>query len=191
MANSKIIVKDGKGLVVPVAKTPRKFEQTQAPRPLKNRKVAKPTQLRANITPGTVLILLAGRHRGKRVVFLKQLPSGLLLVTGPYKVNGVPIKRVNQAYVIATSTKVDVGSVKLNAKLDDALFKKEKEAKKAFLEGSADEAAKHEVSAERKSLQAELDVQLLPVLKKTPFLKSYLKSHFTLKKGQAPHAMKF
>lgn len=95
---------------------------------IKKRKV-QPTKLRKSITPGTVLILLAGRFRGKRVVFLKQLTSGLLLVTGPYKVNGVPLRRVNQVYTMTTSTKVNINGADLG-KIDDNLFAREKKAKK-------------------------------------------------------------
>lgn len=82
--------------------------------PVSESKRPKPTRLRKSIEPGCVLILLAGRFKGRRVVFLKQLESGLLLVTGPYAVNGVPLRRINQAYVIPTSTKLDLNGANLD-----------------------------------------------------------------------------
>ena len=75
------------------------------------RKTQRPTKLRPSLQPGTILILLAGRFRGKRVILLKHLDQGVLLITGPFKANGVPLRRVNARYVIATSKKVDVSGV--------------------------------------------------------------------------------
>jgi large subunit ribosomal protein L6e len=105
--------KNGGKRLVPTTKAPRFYSAEDVRQPKKSRKSPRAPSLRPSITPGTVLILLAGRYRGKRVVFLKQLTSGLLLVTGPFKINGVPLRRVNQAYVIATSTKVDVKDIKV------------------------------------------------------------------------------
>ena len=73
--------------------------------------------------------MLAGRFRGKRVVYLKHLEDNTLLVTGPFKVNGVPLRRVNARYVIATSTKVSVEGVNVE-KFNVEYFAKEKLTKK-------------------------------------------------------------
>jgi len=183
---------NGKERLVPLIKAPRFYSAEDVKKPKKTRKVARPTKLRSSITPGTVLILLAGRFRGKRVVFLKQLNSGLLLVTGPYKVNGVPLKRVNQVYVIATSTKLDIGGISLD-KFSDEHFKKEKAPKKKGTEEEFfGEDTKKKVHPEDKvKEQKELDKALLAIITKTPHLRDYLNSRFSLSKGQAPHNLKF
>lgn len=157
------------------------------------RKTPKPTKLRDSITPGTVLILLAGRFRGRRVVFLKQLESGLLLVSGPFKLNGVPIRRVNQAYVIATSTKVDISGVNVDAKLNDAYFRREKAAKvKAEASFFADPANKAPIAEHRVADQKALDKELLEAIKKgDKLLPKYLSTTFSLSKGDRPHALRF
>lgn len=67
--------------------------------------------------------------------------SSFYFVKGPFKVNGVPLRRVNQAYVIATSTKVNVDGVNVE-KFDDKYFAKEAEKKKKKGEGEFFEAEK-------------------------------------------------
>uniref|UniRef100_A0A7S2TQA9 60S ribosomal protein L6 n=1 Tax=Lotharella oceanica TaxID=641309 RepID=A0A7S2TQA9_9EUKA len=165
-------------------------------------------KLRPSIVPGTVLILLAGRFKGKRVVFLKQLYSGLLLVTGPFKINGVPLRRVNQAYVIATSTKIDVSAVDTAGINDEpSTTVDEKTGKKtvkhffsrvvaeAKEDGEGEfvtaESKKPGLTKERKDAQAKVDAAVTAAVEKTPMMKDYLKSKFSLEKGQYPHLMKF
>lgn len=158
-----------------------------------SRKSPKPAGLRANITPGSVLILLAGRFAGKRVVFLKQLESGLLLVTGPFKINGVPIRRVNSRYVIATSTKIDIAGVKVDEKLNDAYFAREKAAKEkpeqAFFADPKNKSAHPEAKV---ADQKAVDKEVIAAAKKAGanYVK-YLAATFSLGRSDRPHAMVF
>jgi hypothetical protein len=75
-----------KAAKVDAAAKPGYFYSTEdTPKPMKSSKgKKKPTKIKAVCVPGAVLILLAGVHRGKRVVCLGSLPSGLLLVTGAF-----------------------------------------------------------------------------------------------------------
>jgi len=157
-------------------------------------KTPKKTALRKDIAAGQVLILLSGRFRGRRVVFLKQLPSGLLLVTGPFKVNGVPLKRVNQAYTIATKTTVNVsGALPLVEKLSESDYfgpsrdDKDKTVRKSFFEDAAEKSKR--IPDDKKNLQKNVDTIIIEAVKGTPFLKNYLANRFALKNGDRPHAM--
>merc|ERR1739848_172633 len=135
---------------------------------------SKMTKLRASITPWTVLILLAGRFKGSRVVFLKQLASGLLLITGPYAVNGVPLRRVPQSYVIGTQTKVDISGLTVPANINDDFFKKPKAPKKKDDELFFEKDKESTIDDSRKQLQKDVDAKIVAAIDKTPLLKQYL-----------------
>jgi len=154
--------------------------------------------LKKTITPGTVLIILAGKHKGKRVVFLKQLEkSGLLLVTGPLKLNNTPVRRIAQAFVIATKTKIDISGVKLPDHINDAYFKrsstktqKKGETADLFAKGHAE----YTLSDQRKTDQKAIDAPIYAAIKKHAehkFLFGYLGSRFSLAKNQYPHNLVF
>ena len=154
-------------------------------------KIPKKTHISAELVPGQVVIILSGRFRGRRVVFLKKLESGLLLVTGPYKYNGVPLKRVNAAYVLPTNTKLKVNA-KVGESNKDDFFKRVKidvkDEKDFFVE---DKVKKERVTEERKKAQNEVDTEVKKAVDEVPMMKEYLRNRFALKNGDKPHLMKF
>lgn len=171
--------------------------------PRKDRAQARHSKpLRKSIVPGTILILLAGRHSGKRVVFIKQLESGLLLVSGPWAFNRCPLRRINQRYVIATKTRLDVSPLKVPEHVNDAYFSRQKrDAKRKSGSGGAGSASpfaekkvKYAPSKQRVKDQVSVDKQLIAAVKKHEdgkTLRGYLACHFKLSNKQFPHSMVF
>eukprot|EP00922_Rhytidocystis_sp_ex-Travisia-forbesii_P028219 GHVS01041421.1.p1 GENE.GHVS01041421.1~~GHVS01041421.1.p1 ORF type:complete len:217 (+),score=14.22 GHVS01041421.1:119-769(+) len=186
--------KQGKRLETPLKK------QVRAPR------------LRHSLVPGTVVILLNGPYKGRRAVLMKILPSGLLLLNGPFQLNRIPLRRASQRFVIATSTRLDISNVDMS-KFDDCYFQRSKKEK--ILErkdrksrsrvGGGDDSEALFMSEEKTKVGVErlpeikiqdqktVDTALLASIKKhkEPLLSHYLKSRFSLSDGQYPHQMLF
>jgi len=155
--------------------------------------------LKKGLEPGKVLIILSGRHRGKRVVFLKQLSSGLLLVTGPFKINACPLRRMHQNLVIVTSTKLDMSGVKIPENVDDKYFKVKKDHSPKGKKGDGGDIfdakpEKYKPNEQRKKDQIDIDKQIIDVIRKHKEKKlvfAYLGSYFQLRNRMYPHRMKF
>ena len=120
------------------------------------------------------------------------------MVTGPHCINGVPLKRVNPAYVIKTSTKVDVSGVTAN--VDDSYFKRQSRFTKNQLKHASEatnkkvETAKANDEQWRKSakeLQKQVDSKLIENIKKVEHLKGYLGTRFSIYSNTRPHELVF
>ncbi|KAF1826144.1 60S ribosomal protein L6-like protein [Dissoconium aciculare CBS 342.82] len=188
----------GERTITPASQQASKYYPAEdEAQPKKTRKAIRPYKPRPSLQPGAVLILLAGRFRGKRVVLLKVLEQGVLLVTGPFKVNGVPLRRVNARYVIATKTTIPLDGLdssiveKVGGEKYFARDKKaDKKGSEAFFK-QGEKPEKKEVASERAEDQKKVDKALLAALKKEPLLLGYLSSTFSLRKGDRPHEMVF
>lgn len=134
------------------------------------------------------------------------------MLTLGLRLNGVPLRRVSQAYVIATSTKVDITGVSIPESVNDAYFAKAKAAKSTkegefFGEGKEKKAFPEEKKSEQKvgspphwTLQdrdcqltprKSVDSALLSAISKVEHLSRYLKASWGLSKGDRFHELKF
>merc|ERR1719192_2452302 len=71
------------------------------------------TRLRKNMTPGRVCVCLIGPYTSKKVVFLKQLESGLLLCAC---LNNGSVRRFPQKWLLCTSQAVAISGIQNNLK---------------------------------------------------------------------------
>ncbi|KPM11109.1 60S ribosomal protein L6-like protein [Sarcoptes scabiei] len=126
------------------------------------------------------------KRRSGRICF-KHHKRTLKPVNGPFIVNKCPLRRMHQQFVIVTSTKLDVSSVKIPEHINDKYFKVKREAKKPS--GDSANVFAHQKSAwkpdaQRKADQKEMDKQILAVIrqhKEKKLLFSYLGSYFCLR----------
>ncbi|CAH8614464.1 unnamed protein product [Schistosoma guineensis] len=174
-----------------------------------SKKILKKWRLRPSLREnGVIVILLAGRHRGKRVVSLgRQKSTGLLLVTGPYCYNGCPLRRVHPDYVIATKTKIDLSSLSLPERIHTKKYftrtTKCKSFKTKHNHNHFDEILEHGINTERsaykpnderKTDQIYVDNEVRKAIKShtdSKLLIGYLKSLFSIGKHDKPHEMLF
>jgi large subunit ribosomal protein L6e len=121
----------------------------------------------------------------------------VLLITGPFKSNGVPLRRVNHRYVIATSTVVDIAG--LDEEVVERVSKDEYWAREKKEEGKGEDdffkdgetPAKKEIDPQRIEDQKSVDKALMASIKRTPDLQDYLGASFSLRGSERPHEMVF
>lgn len=77
-------------------------------------KAVEEKKTRASITVGTVVIILDGEFAGSRAVVFADNGNGIVKVNGPALNKAV---EVDQDYLIATSTKLEIGKVDENGAL--------------------------------------------------------------------------
>lgn len=151
---------------------------------------------RKSLIPGRVVIVVAGKHKGKRVVLLRVLQSGLLLISGPFSLNSCPIRRISQRYVIATQTRINMEKVVVPDHINDTYFKRELKKKRNRGEGEifAAKKEKYAPSEQRKADQVAVDKSIKTAIsqhKDKKLLFNYLRSYFALSSSQYPHRLKF
>merc|ERR1711915_341645 len=135
-------------------------------------------KLRKSLVPGTVCIILNGRHKGKKCIFLKQLRrSGLLLVTGPHKVTGIAMRSHRRWKAHPNVLKEEVFDKKGRRIIHP----------KGNLK-------KFKLPLDRKRAQAEVDtvvVKALKAHKERNMVIGYMKRQFGLRGDRYIHKMKF
>ena len=120
--------------------------------------------------PGTILILLNKKMQGKKAILLKTTESNLFIISGPFSLNGISLRRVNPRYTISTENKIDLQNLSLQ-NLNDEYFNY-----LIKIHRSKDLEKKMNIFSSHYLRQMSIDKEILRLLKKKIFYSDYLKT---------------
>ncbi|KAF9762322.1 60S ribosomal protein L6 [Nosema granulosis] len=134
-------------------------------------------QRRTDLTLGSIVVVLEGEFEGKRVVFLKSLENNLALCTGPSKINGVPFFKIDERYLLATSTKIEYNGV---IDVDESMvLLSERDVKVERMEVEGDDKMNM------------IDSTIEKAIEKVDFLKAYLSEEFEVDSTRDFYSQKY
>nr|UXY87572.1 60S ribosomal protein L6B [Cryptomonas curvata] len=126
----------------------------------------------SNIKIGSIIILLSTKYQGKKVILLRITKSGLYVISGLYKLNGIPIRRVNPKYIFPTGVYIDISDI--NTKIfSDEYF----DALKKYKEYQNNNFT-NRIKMSHNLRQSYIDRFLQKKIDKDIFLAPYLKSNY-------------
>ena len=125
-----------------------------------------------NIKIGSVIILLSSNFQGRKAILLKITKSGLFVISGPYKINGVPLRRVNPRYIIPTHVAIDINGINTTI-LNDEYFIALKKSQK-----NQNNNLKNRITMAHNLRQTYIDRCLQKKIDTDLFLGPYLKSNY-------------
>jgi len=147
------------------------------------------TRLRKSMVPGRVCVCVIGPYTSKKLVFLKQLDSGLLLCAC---LNNSAIRRFPQKWLLATSEKVSLSGAVTGelGSWSDCTFN-------VLKTESADDSKADDMfnQSETKNVPAEFQSSVDSLVKAVEgcvddkYMTYYLKARFTLESQLGPHSM--
>ncbi|AFN83592.1 60S ribosomal protein L6 [Encephalitozoon romaleae SJ-2008] len=164
------VIPDDAGLYMP-DDIPKFVEKYKA------RTARKPRVRRTDLVKGMVVVVLEGVFASKRVVYLKGLEDNLALCAGPKSINGVPLFKIDERYLLATSTVLDIN---VNVDIDE---------KDIILTKRDDYTAPMDV--EMTDAEKKIDEEIAKVAKEIKFMKSYLSEPFEIDTTRNFYSLKY
>lgn len=143
----------------------------------KARTARKPRVGRTDLAKGMVVVVLEGIFASKRVVYLKGLEGNLALCAGPKSINGVPLFKIDERYLLATSTVLDIN---VNVDIDE---------ENIILTKRDDYTTP--MDAEMTDAEKKIDEEIAKAVKEIKFMKSYLSEPFEIDTTRNFYSLKY